>query len=192
MSEFPQNFSAKTHRTIRSTTSRSRSVRRALATVIALSAITVCPAGAFAQKTEKLTKALSQKPLQDEVPFDTVPADKIEQCDIEEVTRPDGKGFLVTGESGQTLRWFVDTNGDNKLDRWCYFSQGVETYREIDSDFDKVADQFRWLGTAAHAGALTKTKMARSIAGKLSRPRKSQPKSSKPLRRAMAIASLPW
>ena len=38
------------------------------------------------------------------------------------------------------MRWFVDTNNDNKLDRWCYFSQGVETYREIDSDFDRVAE----------------------------------------------------
>ena len=137
MSAFPRFFSANFHRT----------TRKVLAFTLALTSLCTCPHPALAQKNEKLTKALSQKPLQDDVPFDTVPADKVEQCDIEELARADGKGFLVTGEGGQTLRWFVDTNGDNKLDRWCYFSQGVETYREIDSDFDRVADQFRWLGT---------------------------------------------
>ena len=137
MSEFPRIFS----------TNFPRMTRRSLAATVALVCLSSLPTTALAQKTEKLTKALSQKPLQDDVPFDIVPNDKIEKCDIEELTRPDGKGFLVTGEGGQTLRWFVDTNGDNKLDRWCYYSQGVETYREIDADFDRVADQFRWLGT---------------------------------------------
>lgn len=137
MSEFHRIFS----------TNFPRMTRRSLAATVALVCLSSLPTTALAQKTEKLTKALSQKPLQDDVPFDTVAGDKIEQCDIEELTRPDGKGFLVTGEGGQTLRWFVDTNGDNKLDRWCYYSQGVETYREIDADFDRVADQFRWLGT---------------------------------------------
>ena len=122
-------------------------LRITLALALACASLASSPAAAWAQKNEKLAKALAQKPLQDDVPFDTVAAEKLDQCELEETKRDDGKGFLVTGESGQTLRWFVDTNDDNKLDRWCYFSQGVETYREIDSDFDRVADQFRWLGT---------------------------------------------
>lgn len=114
--------------------------------VVALASWTGLPLQCIAQ-SELLNKALSQKPLQDDVPYDEVAADKVAKCEIEEVTRDDGKGFLVTGEGGQTLRWFVDTNADNKLDRWCYFRQGVETYREVDTDFDRTADQFRWLGT---------------------------------------------
>jgi thiol-disulfide isomerase/thioredoxin len=99
-------------------------------------------------QSEQLVKALSYKPQQADVPFDQVPADKIAACSIEEVTRDEGKGFLVTGENGQVLRWFVDTNGDKRLDRWSYYSQGIETYRELDTNFDGAADEYRWLGTA--------------------------------------------
>lgn len=103
-------------------------------------------APAMAQ-SEQLTKALSYKARQDDVQYEQVAPDKIAQCEIEEVTRDDNRGWLVTGESGQTLRWFVDTNGDKRLDRWCYYQQGVETYREIDTNFDGIADEYRWLGT---------------------------------------------
>ncbi len=40
-----------------------------------------------------------------------------------------------------------DTNKDNRLDRWCYYNAGVEVYRESDTDFNEVADEFRWLST---------------------------------------------
>ena len=100
----------------------------------------------FAQ-SEQLTRALSFKARQDDVQYDQVTPDKLADCSIDEATRDEGKGFLVTGPSGETLRWFVDTNGDKRPDRWCYFAQGVETYREIDSDFDGTADEYRWLGT---------------------------------------------
>ena len=46
------------------------------------------------------------------------------------------------------LRRFLDTNGDNKVDQWCYFKDGIEIYRDIDGNFNNKADQYRWLGTA--------------------------------------------
>lgn len=104
-------------------------------------------AQAPAAANDQLARALSFKARQSDVQYDQVAADKVAACTIEEVTRQDGKGFLITGPSGETLRWFVDTNGDKRPDRWCYFAQGVETYREIDADFDGTADEYRWLGT---------------------------------------------
>lgn len=99
-------------------------------------------------QNEKLANALAFKPRQEGVRIEEVPADKIKDCKIEETTRPEGKGFLVTGPSGQSLRWFVDTSGDGRrLDRWCYYSDGVEVYRESDTDNDGQPDEFRWLGT---------------------------------------------
>lgn len=105
------------------------------------------PPQASAAQTDQLGRALSFKPRQDDVEYDQVAPDKVPACSIEEATRDDGKGFLITGPGGETLRWFVDTNGDKRPDRWCYYAQGVETYREIDSDFDGTADEYRWLGT---------------------------------------------
>ncbi len=98
-------------------------------------------------QSDQLVKALSFKARQDDVTYDQVAPDKVAGCSIEEIAKPEGKGFLITGDSGQTLRWFVDTNGDKRPDRWCYYSQGVETYREIDTDFDGSSDEYRWLGT---------------------------------------------
>lgn len=93
-------------------------------------------------------QALRLKPRQADVQYEKVDPKDIASCELKQLKRPEGEGFLVTGPSGETLRWFVDTNGDKELDRWCYYAGGVEVYRDIDSDFDKTADQFRWLGTA--------------------------------------------
>jgi thiol-disulfide isomerase/thioredoxin len=45
------------------------------------------------------------------------------------------------------LRRFADTNGDKKVDLWCYYNFGVEVYRDIDEDYNGKADQYRWLST---------------------------------------------
>ncbi len=100
-----------------------------------------------ADPSEKLVKALSYKPRQVDVNYELVEPSKAGDCSIEETTRADGKGFWVTGANGQPLRWFADTNADNRLDRWCYYNAGVEVYRESDVDFNGTADEFRWLST---------------------------------------------
>ncbi len=109
---------------------------------LALAQVTVA-----AEQNEKLTKALSYKPRQADVNYELVPAEAIADCEIDETARPDGKGFWVTGSSGQPLRWFADTNADNRLDRWCYYNAGVEVYRESDTNFNGTADEYRWLST---------------------------------------------
>ena len=45
------------------------------------------------------------------------------------------------------LRKFVDTNDDNVVDQWSYYKDGVEVYRDIDSNFNGKADQYRWFHT---------------------------------------------
>ena len=61
---------------------------------------------------------------------------------------PGETAWVVTGPAGETLRQFVDSNADNKVDQWRYFRGGIEVYRDVDKDFDGKADQYRWLGTA--------------------------------------------
>ncbi len=96
----------------------------------------------------EIAKALAIKPTQTGVQYDIIEPEKFKDCTLERVKRPEGEGFLVTGPDGQTLRWFVDTSGDGvELDRWSFYAGGVEVYREIDTNFDKRPDEFRWLGT---------------------------------------------
>jgi hypothetical protein len=57
--------------------------------------------------------------------------------------------LVVRGPGGEILRAFADTNGNRVVDRWSYYKDGVEVYRDIDSDHDAkgAADQFRWLNS---------------------------------------------
>ena len=50
----------------------------------------------------------------------------------------------------------ADTNGDNLVDQWSYFRDGIEVYRDIDANFNGKADQYRWLGTAGTRWGLDK------------------------------------
>lgn len=100
------------------------------------------------EPSQKLVAAMSYKPRQAEVNYELVAADKIGECTLEaDAVRADGKGFWVTGPGGQPLRWFADTNKDNRLDQWSYYNAGVEVYRESDTDSNGKADQYRWLST---------------------------------------------
>ena len=112
-----------------------------------LAPLALAPLVTAAEPNDRLSKALSYKPRQAEVTYELVPPEQVAQCAIDETTRADGKGFWVTGASGQPLRWFADTNGDNRLDRWSYYNTGVEVYRETDTDGNGTADEFRWLST---------------------------------------------
>ncbi len=88
--------------------------------------------------------ALTLQPVQKDIDIDRPTPEEAEKCTI----KADGKrGWVVRDPSGQILRTFTDTNGDNVVDQWCYFKDGVEVYRDIDSNFNKKADQCRWLNT---------------------------------------------
>jgi len=99
----------------------------------------------LAQST--LEKAMKFTPKQPGVDIDT-PTD-LKGCDIQPVKTADGKeGWAVTNANGQLIRQFIDMNGDGPLDSMSYYKQGVVVYRDIDSNFDKKFDQYRWFGTA--------------------------------------------
>lgn len=115
--------------------------------MFALVAVSALSTTGWAFADDKLPKALSFRPRQADVTYDKVAPADIEKCSIEAITRSDGEGFWLTGPGGQPLRWFVDTNGDKKPDRWCYFGNGVEVYRESDTNFNGTADEYRWLNT---------------------------------------------
>tara|TARA_R110002049_G_scaffold2750_2_gene21431 strand:- start:202840 stop:204774 length:1935 start_codon:yes stop_codon:yes gene_type:complete len=97
--------------------------------------------------TPSAKAALSLNPVQKEVEYDLVDADEVDQCSVRDIDHADWSGWEVVGPDGSVLRRFADTNGDKKIDLWCYFRYGVEVYRDIDGDFNGRADQHRWLGT---------------------------------------------
>ncbi len=67
--------------------------------------------------------------------------DDLDQTTIQVVKTPQYIGYEVLDGNGETLRLFVDTNADRKIDLWSYFNDGIEVYRDIDRDGNGVYDQ---------------------------------------------------
>jgi thiol-disulfide isomerase/thioredoxin len=93
-------------------------------------------------------QALRLRPIQKDVDFDLPTDEEVERCTVRAFSQGGVAGWHVHNAAGQLLRRFLDTNQDNRLDQWCYYKGGVEVYRDIDTDFNGKADQYRWLGTA--------------------------------------------
>lgn len=113
---------------------------------VVTAALLVCSTLSAAQPT--VDYALGLRPFQQGVEYDQPAAADAKQSTIK--MEKDGKvtAWVVRGPRGEVLRSFADTNGDRVVDRWSYFKDGLEIYRDIDSDFDTKADQSRWLNTA--------------------------------------------
>jgi thiol-disulfide isomerase/thioredoxin len=82
------------------------------------------------------------------VDYDSPAAEETERCTAQAKSEGGASGWYVFDPAGQLLRRFLDTNKDNKVDQWCYYKAGVEVYRDVDSNFNGKADQYRWLGTS--------------------------------------------
>jgi thiol-disulfide isomerase/thioredoxin len=92
--------------------------------------------------------ALGLSPFQAGVDFDRPSAEEAAEASIKMEKGPGGSAWVVRGADGRVLRAFADTNNDRVVDRWSYFKDGVEVYRDVDADFNSKADQARWLGEA--------------------------------------------
>src|SRR5205823_2409250 len=78
----------------------------------------------------------------------TPSAEQAKSCKISLVKGRKGSGWVMTDAAGMTVRRFYDSNDDNKIDVWSYYKDGVEVYRETDTNFNGKPDNFRWLHSA--------------------------------------------
>ncbi|MBM3999195.1 MAG: redoxin domain-containing protein [Planctomycetes bacterium] len=111
----------------------------------------VLVAGFETARAEKPTIefAMQLTPIQvADVDYDRPSADELAKCALDAETEGTATSWVVRNPAGQVLRRFQDSNGDNKVDRWCYYKNAVEVYRDIDGDFNGKADEYRWLGSA--------------------------------------------
>jgi hypothetical protein len=116
-----------------------------LTNAIVVFAICNLLAAALPGQDKQLDQAMSFTPKHvSDVDYEKPGVAVLKACKIERTTSP--AGFVVYHETGRILRKFVDSNKDEKLDRWSYYKDGLEVYRDIDSNFDENLDQYRWLG----------------------------------------------
>lgn len=97
--------------------------------------------------TPTAEQALKLLPVQKGVDFDQPTPQEAAKCKITVKKSGNQVGWIVEDANGKILRRFLDTNGDNVVDTWCYYKDGIEVYRDIDANFNGKADQYRWFNT---------------------------------------------
>jgi len=102
---------------------------------------------AFAANAPSVKQAFSFKPIQSNFDYETPPSREYKNCRITVERSGRQSGWVVTGANGQVLRRFIDSNGDNVVDRWQFYNHGLEVYRDVDTNFNNKVDQSRWLNT---------------------------------------------
>lgn len=96
-------------------------------------------------QTPSVKETLAFGPTQKDVEYEIPTAEQVPKCKVELESKGKASGWVVYGPEGQILRKFIDTNGDSFPDQWRYYLHGIEVYRDIDTNFNKKADQYRWL-----------------------------------------------
>src|SRR3954453_2566443 len=129
---------------------------RLFAVVIAIT-VTSAVRCATAAEPPSADQALGLKPiLEREVDYTVPSKEEAAQCTVRLEHEGKASCWVVRNRQGEILRRFFDTNNDNIVDTWCYYSGGVEVYRDIDSDYNGHADQYRWFNTAGTRWAVDK------------------------------------
>ena len=90
---------------------------------------------------------LAFRPSQPDVDYDLVDKPDVAKCKVNVFKEGKTSGYLLTGPNGLVYRRFLDSDGDGAVDLYGYFKNGIEVYRDIDSDGNRKANQVRWLNT---------------------------------------------
>ncbi len=114
--------------------------------VVSLAVFVVADA-ATAASAPSAADALKLVPTQRDVDYARPTAEEAAKCRISPQKLDGRMGWVVEDAAGMTLRRFVDSNDDNVVDRWSYFKDGLEVYRDLDVDYDGQVDQCRWFHT---------------------------------------------
>ncbi len=115
---------------------------------------------AWAGNAPPVSTMLRYHPAQDGVAVSTPRPDEEAGCKVELVKGPNGKGsgWALKDANGKTLRLFF-SHDERNLDTWSYFKDGVEVYREFESEGGAgKPDQFRWLNADGMKWGVDETK----------------------------------
>jgi len=129
-------------------TFRNHRRRKAVVAAVAVSLAFVLNSNELVAAPPSADAALGLKPVQADVPYQKLTGEEAARCKVADLRDGTGTGWSVETADGLMLRRFIDTDGDKKVDLWCYYDQGFEVYRDVDADHNGKADQYRWLGTA--------------------------------------------
>ena len=95
-----------------------------------------------------ISKALSLAPVQPGIEYDQPIEKEQAACTIKVEKINGATAWVIRGPNDNILRQFADADGDNVVDTWSYFRDGLVVYRDIDANHNGQADQHRWFHSA--------------------------------------------
>lgn len=128
---------------------------------LALAGVLSCLAGfdLHAAPPDAVTQVLRYQPSQKDVQIAMPTAEETEKCTVtgDPAAKPGQSVWLLKDAKGTILRRLVDTNKDNYPDIFCYYKDGMEVYREVDTKATGKPDRFIWLNTAGSRIGVSKS-----------------------------------
>lgn len=119
----------------------------------AVAATAIGLGGAAVAQAPKAETVLARVPAIAGVNVSTPAASELANCKVEVRQWEAGKdgvkpkGVIVTDATGRKLRQFIDTTGGDRWNILSYYVDGVEAFREMDTNANGKPDSFRWLGS---------------------------------------------
>jgi len=124
----------------------SASILSPVSRLACLLALLLLPRAIPAAAAPTAAEALALEPRQKGVDYDRLEAGEIAKATINQEKFEGVSGLVVRGPDGRILRVFADTDGDRVVDRWSYFKDGLEVFREMATNpKDTKANEARWL-----------------------------------------------
>ena len=114
---------------------------------VGFAAVLYCSTPIFAAGATA-AQVLQVAPSQDGVDYDRPKPEDVPRCKVSAKKIDGHVGWVVESQEGNILRKFLDTNGDNVVDQWGFYKDGIEVYRDIATKPLGKKDEFRWLNTA--------------------------------------------
>lgn len=93
-------------------------------------------------------QVLAYRPSQADVDYETPSKEELAKCELKVDKEGSGSAWVVYGPQGTVIRRFVDTDGNKVVDQFRYFLHGLEVYRDVDGNENRKIDQMMWFNTA--------------------------------------------
>ncbi len=129
----------------------SRFVSQALSShwiaIVALT--TVCLTGSSA-RAQGVTaeQVLGYRPSQAGIDYEIPGKDDVAKCELKVEKEGKGSAWVVYGPQATVIRRFVDSDGNKVVDQFRYFKDGLEVFRDVDNNENRKIDESFWFNTA--------------------------------------------
>ncbi|MCA9023825.1 MAG: redoxin domain-containing protein [Planctomycetaceae bacterium] len=111
-------------------------------TLVCLSGRSVMAQGVTAEQV------LGYRPSQTGIDYEIPEKDDIAKCELKVEKEGDGSAWVVYGPQSTVIRRFVDSDGNKVVDQFRYFKHGLEVFRDVDGNENRKIDQCFWFNTA--------------------------------------------